>query len=105
MKEQPILSRKSYHHLLLLLNNKLNHSNKLIAVAKLNREILYKQIGKMMRKAREEKGISLRELARRIDCSPMFLSDMEKGNRGITENWVGAVIAALEESTGREATQ
>ena len=34
-----------------------------------------------MRRRREELDISLRELAKRLDCSPAFISDIELGRR------------------------
>lgn len=37
-----------------------------------------------LRKAREAAGISLREMARRMDFSPPYLSDVEKGRRRCT---------------------
>lgn len=40
-----------------------------------------KAIGYKLRRVREEAGLSLREVARRMDISAPFLSDLERGNR------------------------
>lgn len=37
--------------------------------------------GAEYRRLREEKGLSLREVARRANISSVYLSDMERGNR------------------------
>lgn len=39
------------------------------------------QVGYAIRETRRKKKISLRELARRLGISPMYLSDIERGNR------------------------
>lgn len=44
--------------------------------------------GRLMREARKSLGISLREMARRMDVSAPFLSDLESGQR----NWTAARI-------------
>jgi transcriptional regulator with XRE-family HTH domain len=38
-------------------------------------------IGPYIRRRRDELDLSLRELARKIDCSPAFISDIELGRR------------------------
>src|SRR5271155_1013260 len=38
-------------------------------------------IGPFMRKRRDELDLSLRELAKKLDCSPAFISDIELGRR------------------------
>src|SRR5690348_4326287 len=38
-------------------------------------------IGPFIRRRRDEIDMSLRELAKRLDCSPAFLSDIELGRR------------------------
>ena len=38
-------------------------------------------IGPYIRKRRDELDLSLRELAKRLDCSPAFISDIELGRR------------------------
>jgi transcriptional regulator with XRE-family HTH domain len=38
-------------------------------------------IGPYIRKRRDELGLSLREFAKRLDCSPAFISDIELGRR------------------------
>src|SRR5258708_33765690 len=38
-------------------------------------------IGPYIRRRRDELDLSLRELAKRLDCSPAFISDIELGRR------------------------
>lgn len=40
-----------------------------------------KTFGNEMRKIRESKGITLRQLSKKIDCSPTYISDIELGHR------------------------
>lgn len=40
-----------------------------------------KTFGQCIRKRREELGLSVRALAEKIDMSPVYLSDIERGNR------------------------
>jgi transcriptional regulator with XRE-family HTH domain len=42
-------------------------------------------IGSYIRKRRDELDLSLRELAKRLDCSPAFISDIELGRRHPSE--------------------
>lgn len=42
--------------------------------------------------------MSLRALARTVEVSPVFLSDMEKGRRNIPDLWLGKIAKALEVS-------
>ena len=42
---------------------------------------LMEGIGPYIRKRRDELDLSLRELAKRLDCSPAFISDIELGRR------------------------
>lgn len=51
------------------------------------REPDWRTYGRAVRTERERRGIGLRQLARRVKCSPAFLSDMERGNR----SWQGPV--------------
>lgn len=41
--------------------------------------------GDQMRSMREDAGISIREMARRIGISPMYLSDLELGRRRFSD--------------------
>lgn len=41
------------------------------------------EIGGRIRDARVNAGLTLRELARRLDMSPVYISDIENGNREI----------------------
>jgi hypothetical protein len=47
------------------------------------RQLLRTEIGNALRQLREAADISLREMARRITLSPMYLSDVERANRAI----------------------
>lgn len=41
-----------------------------------------------VRLLRTEKGLTLKQVAEKVDCSIAFLSDLEKGNRGARpETW------------------
>lgn len=46
------------------------------------------QIGEMLRKTRIDSGISLRELARRMDLSAAYVSDLELGRRAWSKSKV-----------------
>lgn len=54
-----------------------------------------KRIGGFARTARKEAGLSLRELARRMEISAIHLSDLERGNRywttGTIERWANNI--------------
>lgn len=52
-------------------------------------------VGATMRALREKKGISLRELARRLNLSAPFISDMELGRRNWCKSRIEEVRAAL----------
>lgn len=54
------------------------------------------EAGKAMREAREAAGISLRDMAEKLNVSPPFLSDMERGNRKYSEAWIDEAIKILE---------
>lgn len=51
-------------------------------------------LGSYMRRRRDELDLSLREFAKRLDCSPAFISDIELGRRNPSEK-VLADIAHL----------
>lgn len=57
-----------------------------------------KNLGQYIRFLREKKDISLRELAKKLDITPAFLSDVELGRRNPSEE-VLAKIAHLLETT------
>ncbi len=48
-----------------------------------------------MRRRRDEIDISLRELAKRLDCSPAFISDIELGRRYPSEKVLVDIARAL----------
>lgn len=50
----------------------------------ISRETLYD--GRRLRADREAVSLSLRELARRLGISASYLSDLERGNRRLTED-------------------
>ncbi len=52
-------------------------------------------VGARIRAARAERGLGLRELARRIGRAPSYLSDIELGRRVPTEDVIGAVASEL----------
>ena len=54
------------------------------------------EAGIEMRRAREAAGISLRAMAGKLQVSPMFLSDMERGNRKYSESWIAEAVKILE---------
>ena len=51
-----------------------------------------KALGEALRKRREEAGLSLRDLARRLSISPTHASDVERGHRApsapVLEAWL-----------------
>ena len=56
----------------------------------LERQLLAKrnvhdQFGEWLRERREDLGLSYRELADRMECSPAYLHDVEMGRRGVTD--------------------
>src|SRR3989338_2381574 len=55
--------------------------------------------GQFMRKRREEKDFSLRELARKVNCSAAFLSDIELGRRFPSKQVLAAIAKVLDVST------
>ena len=50
-----------------------------------------KTLGEFIREKREEADISLRELARQIEITPPFLSDIELGRRNPSEDVLGKI--------------
>jgi transcriptional regulator with XRE-family HTH domain len=52
-------------------------------------------LGERIRELRELKDISLRELAKKIDVSAAFLSDVELGRRNFSEEKFGKIAKAL----------
>ena len=55
--------------------------------------------GGEMRAQREAEGITLREMAKRMKISAMFLSDMERGKR----NWSGERVALFRQIISKHA--
>jgi transcriptional regulator with XRE-family HTH domain len=45
-------------------------------------EVDWQAFGARIRAARNERGMGLREMARKVGCSPAFVSDLERGRRG-----------------------
>lgn len=54
--------------------------------------------GAYARQLREQRGLKLREVARRMGISAPMLSDLERGNR----NWTNATLAAWEDALNAE---
>ena len=54
-----------------------------------------KTLGERIRELREERDISLRELASKIDVSAAFMSDVELGRRHPSDKHMAAVAEAL----------
>lgn len=52
-------------------------------------------IGPFIRRRRDEIDISLRELAKRLDCSPAFISDIELGRRHPSEKVLSEIARIL----------
>src|SRR5437899_889537 len=52
------------------------------------------QLGPRLRRVREDRGVSVRELARRINCSPSLISQIE---RGLSAPSVGILYAIASE--------
>lgn len=55
-----------------------------------------KTLGEQLRELREKKDLSVRELAKRIQVSPPFLSDVELGRRHPSEDVLGKLANELE---------
>lgn len=56
---------------------------------------LQKQLGEELRGKRKAAGVSLRFVAKCLKISPMYLSDLERGNRIWTAKRVNDFLAAL----------
>jgi transcriptional regulator with XRE-family HTH domain len=52
-------------------------------------------IGPFIRKRRDELDLSLRELAKKLDCSPAFISDIELGRRHPSEKVLSEIAKIL----------
>lgn len=52
-------------------------------------------IGPFIRKRRDELDLSLRELAKKLDCSPAFISDIELGRRHPSERVLAEIARIL----------
>ena len=55
-------------------------------------------VGESMRDLRQDAKVSLRTIAKRIDVSPAFLSDLELGRR----NWTPDLVRRFTDAVGRE---
>src|SRR5471032_2479934 len=64
--------------------------------ATLGRQSLRDDLGQRLRKAREEKKIGLRELARRMGVSPSLISKIETGKTEPSINTLFAIVSELE---------
>jgi transcriptional regulator with XRE-family HTH domain len=52
-------------------------------------------LGQYMRRRRDELDLSLREFAKRLDCSPAFISDIELGRRHPSDKVLGDMARIL----------
>lgn len=55
-------------------------------------------LGDQIRRLRQEKGISLRELARRAEISPSFLSEIENGKNFPSSETINTIASRLKVS-------
>jgi len=55
----------------------------------------------MLRQLRDEQDLSLREFAKKINCSPAFVSDVELGRRYPSEDVLIEMAKALKTSPGK----
>ena len=53
-------------------------------------------IGPFIRRRRDELDLSLRELAKKLDCSPAFVSDIELGRRHPSDKVLAEIARILE---------
>lgn len=53
------------------------------------------QLGQSVRTVREQRGLSLRELARRVDVSPSFISQIELGKANPSVGTLYAIVSVL----------
>lgn len=53
-------------------------------------------IGPFIRRRRDELDLSLRELAKKLDCSPAFISDIELGRRHPSDKVLAEIARVLE---------
>ena len=53
-------------------------------------------LGQKIREIRQQRDLSLRELASRIDVSPAFMSDVELGRRNLSDKHLREVAAVLQ---------
>ena len=57
-----------------------------------------KTLGERIRELREQKDLSLRELAKKLDLSPAFLSDVELGRRFPSDDVLAKIAKHLDQS-------
>jgi len=60
-----------------------------------NHTEILREVGYVMREKRKACKMSLRTLAKKLGCSAMFLSDMERGNRKYSIEWCRKADAIL----------
>lgn len=78
----------------------LTASDLLCVVEHVVKEIDPHKTGFRARIERQRHGLTLREVARRMDVSAAYVSDIERGNRGWTIKLAIRYLAALEETEG-----
>lgn len=55
----------------------------------------YHALGAQLRARREAAGISMRELAKRLQCSHVWVGALERGESAISTDWLGWYLKAL----------
>lgn len=55
-----------------------------------------KNVGSALRRLREEKGLSRRELAERVGCAESYITKLERGERRLKVDWIHKLAAGLE---------
>jgi len=51
-------------------------------------DLILQRKGSHMRRLRKEQGITLRSMAKRLKCTAQWLSDLERGRRNWTKDWL-----------------
>lgn len=90
--ETPMSTRQKIRHAV----DSLNDCEDAVIAAREKLASAWTVFGKTMRECREAKGLSLREVAKRIKVSAPYLSDVELGRRTMTDDNVEAYMGIFE---------
>ena len=74
------------------------------SIMRIVRMATHLEVGRAMREMRKSYGLSLRETARRLNCSAPFLSDMELGRRGQSIEWARKLAKVTKRQTTKPTT-